>query len=47
MKTIIKRIVLSGVVILLLMQLYQPVRNLDYGPVYLSILPKCIMLNQM
>jgi uncharacterized membrane protein len=33
MKTIIKRIVLSGVVILLLMQLFQPARNLDYGQV--------------
>lgn len=33
MKTIIKRIVISGCVILLLLQFYQPARNLDYGRV--------------
>jgi hypothetical protein len=33
MKTIIKRILISGFIILLLLQLYQPARNLDYGQV--------------
>ena len=33
MKTVIKRIIISGCVILLLLQFYQPVRNLDYGRV--------------
>ena len=31
MKTVIKRIIISGCVILLLLQFYQPARNLDYG----------------
>ena len=33
MKTIIKRIIISGFVALLLVQFYQPARNLDYGRV--------------
>jgi ribosomal protein S20 len=33
MRPIIKKIVLSGIVLFLLMQLYQPVRNVDYGKV--------------
>ncbi|MBP2284116.1 hypothetical protein H4V97_002434 [Flavobacterium sp. CG_23.5] len=33
MKIVIKRIIISGCVILLLLQFYQPVRNLDYGRV--------------
>lgn len=33
MKTIIKRIIISSCVILLLIQFYQPARNLDYGRV--------------
>jgi hypothetical protein len=33
MKSIIKKIVLSGIAIFLLMQLYQPARNRDYGQV--------------
>jgi ribosomal protein S20 len=33
MRPTIKKIVLSGIVLFLLMQLYQPVRNVDYGKV--------------
>jgi ribosomal protein S20 len=33
MRPIIKKIVLSGIVLFLLMQLYQPVRNVDYEQV--------------
>jgi hypothetical protein len=33
MSPIIKKIALSGITIFLLMQLYQPARNIDYGPV--------------
>jgi hypothetical protein len=33
MSSSIKKTVLAGIVIFLLMQLYQPARNVDYGPV--------------
>lgn len=34
MKKIIKKIVIIGLIVFLLMQLYQPDRNLDYGKVF-------------
>ena len=33
MKKVIKKIVVIGLIILVLIQFYQPARNLDYGPV--------------
>ena len=33
MRSVIKKIALSGIGFFLLMQLYQPARNIDYGPV--------------
>lgn len=33
MSSVIKKITLSGIAFFLLMQLYQPARNIDYGPV--------------